>query len=122
MAATVPVAALSLAAPWDHIMPAPLEDPTRTPCGDLLDSQQAQVGLDSPATVRSGATLHHGLLVRNLSGRVLPVATNGKVTAVVVDPKAGQVIGGFAEAQHMPLIMFCVAPGAAKLRGRAVDH
>jgi hypothetical protein len=51
--------------------------------------------------------------VRNLSGRVLPVATNGSLTAVV-DPKAGQVVGGFAEAQHMPLIMFRVAPGAAE--------
>jgi hypothetical protein len=92
----------------------PLEDLARTPRGGLLDPQQAQVELDGPAAVRSGETLHHGLLVRNLSGRVLPVATNGSLTAVVVDPKTGQVVGGFAEAQHMPLIMFWVAPGAAE--------
>ena len=66
-----------------------------------------------PATVRFGETLHHGLLVRNLSGQVLPVATNGAVTAVV-DPQTGQVVGGFAEAQIMPLIMFRVAPAATE--------
>jgi hypothetical protein len=61
-----------------------------------------------------GETLHHGLLVCNLSGRVLPVATNGEVTAVVVDPKSGQVVGGFAEAQHMPLIMFRGGAGGGR--------
>jgi hypothetical protein len=92
----------------------PLNDLTRPPPGDLLDPGQAQVELDGPATVRSGETLHHGLLVHNLSGRVLPVATNGAVTAVVVAPQTGQVVGGFAEPQIMPLIMFRVAPGATE--------
>jgi hypothetical protein len=92
----------------------PLTDLTRPPRGDLLDPGQVQVELDGPATVRSGETLRHGLVVRNLSGQVLPVTTNGAVTAVVVDPQTGQVVGGFAEAQIMPLIMFRVAPGATE--------
>jgi predicted ATPase/DNA-binding CsgD family transcriptional regulator len=40
-----------------------------------------------------------GLLVHNPTGQVLPVATNGNVTAVVVDATHGRVAGGFAEAQ-----------------------
>jgi hypothetical protein len=86
----------------------------RQPPGELLDPQEAEVRPDGPATVRSGQTLRHGLLVRNLTGRVLPVATNGNVTAVVLDPQTGQVMGGFAGAQTMPLIMFPVAPGSTQ--------
>jgi hypothetical protein len=87
---------------------------TRPPPGELLGPQEAEVRLDGPATVRAGETLHHGLLVRNLTGRVLPIATNGSVTAVVVDPQTGQVVGGFAGAQTMPLIMFAVGPGSTE--------
>jgi hypothetical protein len=81
-----------------------------TSARELLGPQQAEVRLDCPAIVQSGATLRHGLLVRNLTSRVLPIATNGNVTAVVLDPQTRQVVGGFAGAQ-MPLIMFRVAPG-----------
>lgn len=89
----------------------PLDHLVRPARGELLDPERAQVELDGPATVRSGETLHHGLRLRNLSGQMLQVATNGNVTAVVVDPQTEQVVGGFAEAQNMPLIMFRVAPG-----------
>jgi hypothetical protein len=92
----------------------PLDHLTRPPRGDLLDPRQVRAGLDGPATVRSGETLHHGLLLHNLAGRALPVATNGNVTAVVVDPRNGQVVGGFAGAQHMPLIMFTVVAGGTE--------
>lgn len=89
--------------PRDHLI--------RQPPGEMLGPEEAEVRLDGPATVRSGETLRHALLVRNLTGRVLPIATNGNLTAVVVDPQIGQVVGGFAGAQTMPLIMFPVAPG-----------
>jgi hypothetical protein len=75
----------------------PLDHLVRPPRGELLDPERAQVELDGPATVRSGETLHHGLRLRNLSGQMLQVATNGNVTAVVVDPQTEQVVGGFAE-------------------------
>lgn len=89
----------------------PFEQLTRPLPGELFGPQEAEVRLDGPATVRTGETLHHGLLVRNLTSRVLPIATNGTVTAVVVDPQTGQVVGGFAGAQTTQLIMFSVRPG-----------
>ena len=64
--------------------------------------------------VRSGHTLRHSLLVRNLSGRDLQIATNGQVTAVVVDPQTGEVVGGFSGAQALPLVIFRVAAGATE--------
>ena len=68
-------------------------------------TQEAEVRLDAPAVVRTGHTLRHGLLVRNLTGRVLPIATNGNVTAMVVEPQTGQVAGGFAGFQIMLLMV-----------------
>lgn len=78
---------------------------------DLLDPQEIVAELDGPAVVSSGQTLRHGLLLRNLSGRELQIATNGQVTADVVDPQTGEVVGGFSDAQRLPLIIFRVAPG-----------
>jgi len=45
--------------------------------------------------VSSGHALRHGLLLRNLTGRELQIATNGQVTAAVVDPHTGEVVGGW---------------------------
>ncbi len=84
--------------------------PAAPPQADPLDPSQATAELDGPAVVRSGHTLRHGLLLRNRSADELRVATNGGVTAVVVDPRSGQVVGGFAGAQTLPLIVFAVAP------------
>ena len=87
--------------------PEPRPRPVTTPLPDLLDSREITVELDGPAVVRSGHTLRHSLLVRNLSGRDLQIATNGQVTAVVVDPQTGEVVGGFSgcadlAAGHLP--------------------
>jgi len=81
------------------------------PPADRLDPDQAEAELDGPAVVRSGHTLRHGLLVRNRSGRELAIATNGQVTAVIVDPRTGEEVGGFSGVQHLPLIVFRIAPG-----------
>jgi hypothetical protein len=81
---------------------------------DPLDPDQAAVELDGPAVVPSGHTLRHGLLVRNRSPIEIQVATNGAVTAIVVDPETEHVVGGFAGAQRMPLVWFRVAPGATE--------
>ena len=69
--------------------------------------------LDGPAVVRSGATLLHHLTVRNLTGSELQIATNGQVTAAVVDPHTGEVVGGYSGAQSMPLKVFRAAPGGS---------
>ena len=92
----------------------PRPRPATTPLPGLLDSREITVELDGPAVVRSGHTLRHSLLVRNLSGRDLQIATNGQVTAVVVDPQTGEVVGGFSGAQALPLVIFRVAAGATE--------
>jgi hypothetical protein len=102
------------------VLPYP---PGRRPDGDapppsgpperpaLLDSAQAEAELDGPAVVRSGHTLDHGLLVRDRSGAGLAIATNGSITASVVDPATGEVVGGFVGWQTMPGVVFRVPPG-----------
>jgi hypothetical protein len=85
--------------------------PTTGPLPDLLNSQEITAELDGPAVVRSGHTLRHGLLVRNLTTRDLQIATNGQVTGVVVDPQTGEVVGGYTGAQRVPLIVFQVTSG-----------
>jgi hypothetical protein len=80
----------------------------------LLDPAAAETELDGPAVVRSGHTLRHGLLVRNRAGTELAIATNGQVTAVVVDPVTDEVVGGYAGFQTLPLVMFRVPPGGTE--------
>ena len=87
---------------WPHVTERPAE---------LLSPQQATAELDGPAVVRSGHTLRHGLLLRNHSGDHLKIPTNGQLTTAVVDPATGEVVGGFAGAQALPLITYRVAPG-----------
>jgi hypothetical protein len=80
----------------------------------LLDSREITAELDGPAVVRSGHTLRHALLVGNHSGRELQIATNGGVTAVVVDLRSGEVVGGYSGAQTVPLVIFRVAAGGTE--------
>jgi hypothetical protein len=87
---------------------------TARPPAELLDPNEITVELAGPAVVSSGHTLRHGLLLTNLTASELQIATNGKVTAKVVDPRTGEVVGGFAGAQNLPLIFFRVAPGESK--------
>ena len=77
----------------------------------LLDPQEIVAELDGPAVVSSGHMLRHALLLRNLTAQDVQIATNGKVTAVVVDPQTGEVVGGFSGFQTLPLVVFRVAPG-----------
>jgi hypothetical protein len=79
-----------------------------------LDSAEAEAELDGPAVVRSGHTLRHRLLLRNRAGTELTIATNGQVTAVVVDPATGEVVGGYSGFQTLPLVMFRVPPGGTE--------
>lgn len=93
--------------PRRPVRPAREADPVLAP-------DEAEVDLDGPAVVRSGHTLHHGLLVRDRSGDGLAIATNGRVTAVVVDPATGDVVGGFAGAQTLPGVVFRVPPAGTE--------
>jgi hypothetical protein len=92
----------------------PGRQPRRSPApgqpAALLDPHQVAAELDGPAVVRSGHTLRHGLLLRNLTAWELPIATNGQVTATVVDPETGEAVGRFAGFHNLPLVVFRVAP------------
>ena len=72
---------------------------------------EATVELDGPGGVPSGHVLHTGLRVHNLSATVLAIRTNGQLTAVVLDPATGHVVGGYSGAQRLPLVVFQVPPG-----------
>ena len=83
---------------------------------DLLDPREVTAELDGPAVVSSGHTLHHRLIVHNLTGGELQIATNGHVTATVVDPRTGEVVGGYSGWHTQPLIFFRAAPdGSARI-------
>src|SRR5215813_898101 len=73
---------------------------------DQLDPYLATVELDGAAVVPSGHTLHHALFLRNLSLDEINLATNGQLTADVVDLETEQVVGGFAGAQLLRGVMF----------------
>ena len=78
---------------------------------ELLAPDQITAELDGPAVVRSGSTLHHGLLLTNRTAQELQIMTNGRITATVVDPETSQRVGGFSGAQTLPGISFRVRPG-----------
>jgi hypothetical protein len=80
---------------------------------DLLDPDEVTVELDEPAVVSSGHTLNRYLTVHNLTGTELQLATNGGVTAVVMDPQTGETVGGFSGAQIVPLKILRVPPGGS---------
>lgn len=85
-------------------LPYPPDRPPRGPArrpsrprepAEMLDPREAEAELDGPAVVRSGHTLRHGLLLRNHTDGELQIATNGHVTAWIVDPRTGEEVGGF---------------------------
>jgi hypothetical protein len=75
------------------------------------DPDELQVELDQQLTVRSGHNATGGLLVTNASASSIAVETNGCLTAQVVDPATGVVVGGYAGFQVTPLVTFHAAPG-----------
>jgi len=81
---------------------------------ELFHPRQVVARLDGEAIVKSGQTMHHGLLLTNRTHQPLQIATNGRLTATVVDPATGEVVGGFAGAQTLALIWFHVAPAASQ--------
>jgi hypothetical protein len=76
---------------------------------------ELRVALDGPLVVTSGHTERHGLLIHNASEQEVGIVTNRQVTAVVVDPETGRLIGGFTGAQRLPRRVFFIAPGATEL-------
>lgn len=81
------------------------------PAPDLLDPREVRADLDAPAVVSSGHVTRRYLIVHNLTGSELRIATNGGVTADIVDPRAGEIVGGFSGMQTLPLKVIGAAPG-----------
>ena len=84
------------------------EMPGRPP---TLSSNEIDVRLDHPCKVASGHDLRAMVLVHNRGLESIDVRTNGHLTATVLDVTSGEVVGGYAGAQTLPLVMFHAAPG-----------
>ncbi len=80
----------------------------RRPDEELI-SEDVTVELDGPAVIRSGHTLCHDLLVHNPTDRDVWLAF-GNFNAVVVDPRTGEVVGGYAGPVTAPLHIQRVPP------------
>ena len=59
---------------------------------ELLNPQDIATELDGPAVVSSGHTLRHALLLRNLTDHQTEIATNGAITAVVIEPQTSEIV------------------------------
>jgi len=92
-------------------LPRPVRDPPSVPD---LDPTETSVELDGPLIVRTGRSGRHRLVIENLSDVEVQIATNGQLTADVVDLEAGRHVGGFTGAQILPLVMFRVTPGTTQ--------
>ena len=77
-----------------------------------MDPTEMTVTLDAPIVVASGHHVNGALRVHNLSADQIVIKTNGVVTAQVVDPRSGEMIGGYTGYQIAPLVSFRVEPGS----------
>lgn len=77
----------------------------------LADPEELTVRLDGALSVPSGETVTHTLLLRNTSDHTITVNPNGGLTAAVVDPETGMILGGITGFQMEPLIHFTAQPG-----------
>ncbi len=77
----------------------------------VVDPNRIGVSLARDLSVSSGHTVRGDLRVENHTGSRIEIRTNGQVTASVVDPATGSVVGGFAGAQALPLVVYTVQPG-----------
>ena len=76
-----------------------------------MDQMEMTVELEAPIAVATGRTARGALRVHNTGTEPIVIATNGQVTAQVVDPMTRAVVGRFAGAQILPGIYFRAAPG-----------
>jgi hypothetical protein len=92
----------------------PTRQPEYAPSADSaalpVDPREMRVELDGPLAVRSGETVTHGLLLTNLTAEPIVVNTNGQLTADVIDPATGAVVGGYTRSQHRPGVGFQADP------------
>jgi hypothetical protein len=71
-----------------------------------MDPAVMTVELDAPIVLASGHNVRGALRVHNKGTDPIVIATNGQVTARVVDPRTGEVVGGYSGFQTLPLVYF----------------
>lgn len=76
--------------------------------------QEVAAALESPLTVPSGRSVRGALLLHNLTEQSIVLRNNGNLTAVVLDPRRGDIVGGFSGAQHLVGYRFEIAPGGSQ--------
>lgn len=76
-----------------------------------LDPTRARVALDGPLAVSCGHDGHHRLNVTNLSDAPMVAWTNGSITAHVIDPSTGSVVGISTMAQVALGVAYRAEPG-----------
>lgn len=64
--------------------------------------------LAAPLVVRSGFDERGDLEISNESDEAIAIHTNGVLVALVLDPRTGQVVGGYSGAQTLPLVIFSI--------------
>jgi hypothetical protein len=79
--------------------------------GRRMETTDLRVELDGALSVRSGADASHRLLISNLTQAPITIHTSGYVSAEVVDPSTGAVVGGSTKPSHAVLVPFTVEPG-----------
>jgi hypothetical protein len=77
----------------------------------LITEDNVDVALLEPLEIISGRTGRGVLVFINRGRNEVVLNTNGWLTARVVDPLTGEVVGGFVGMQAMPLIRFSMPPG-----------
>lgn len=96
----------SLPYPSGAARPRPAESAEPT-----VDPGLLRIEPSAPLSVRSGHTARAELTLTNRGESQLTVSSNGALTAVVLDPADGRVVGGFSGAQTMRLVTAFVPAG-----------
>jgi hypothetical protein len=78
---------------------------------ETIDPSELSVALDGPLTVVSGHSIEHGLLVSNRSQHSIALTTNRMLTAVILDPVTGLVVGGSIAPHRQPRLVITIIAG-----------
>lgn len=81
------------------------------PALPVLSRDEFAVELDGEITVASGKTVSTTVRVTNRGHDDVVIDTNGRLTASVIDPATGEIVGGFVGWQTAPLVRFRVSAG-----------
>lgn len=82
-----------------------------------MDPTEMSLELDTPVVVASGQNTIGKLRVRNLSAHTIVILPHEHVTTQVVDPRTGDVVGGFCGEQRWPSRWREVHPASTILVG-----